>query len=329
MELANLPQPSWRVLPERLKATARAWWLARTPRTDTLTLTQRNVYVLPTRAGLMLAATLVVLLIASINYQLNLGYLLTFLLGGSAAASLIVGHNTLRGLTLNLRPPAAVFAGQAAMLEVQLINARRRPRHAIGLKIRSGRDLTWADVPAAAEAVLHVSAPCPRRGLQPVPALWAETRFPLGTFRVWAPWRPAARVLVYPRPEADPPPFPHGPANTNDNSGAGPAIDTGEFEGVRAYRTGDPIKRIVWKKLSPTGELVTRETRRDRQTLLWFDWAQTAATGTEQRLSRLTAWVLAADDMNLDYGLRLPQGEIPPGHGAAHRKRCLTMLALC
>ena len=32
----------------------------------------------------MLGATLLVLLVGSINYQLNLGYLLTFLLAGSA-----------------------------------------------------------------------------------------------------------------------------------------------------------------------------------------------------------------------------------------------------
>ena len=48
-------------------------------------LTQRNVYILPTAPGLMLALTLLLLLVTSINYQLNLGYLLTFLLAGCAA----------------------------------------------------------------------------------------------------------------------------------------------------------------------------------------------------------------------------------------------------
>ena len=50
------------------------------------TLGHRNIYVLPSAAGCMLAATLLVLLVASINFQLNLGYLLTFLLAGSALA---------------------------------------------------------------------------------------------------------------------------------------------------------------------------------------------------------------------------------------------------
>ncbi len=47
-------------------------------------LTQRNVYILPTGPGWMLALTLLVLLIASINFQLNLGYLLTFSAGWAA-----------------------------------------------------------------------------------------------------------------------------------------------------------------------------------------------------------------------------------------------------
>ena len=74
----------WRGLAARLSPVARLrrrfqrWWQARLPLSDTLQLTQRNVYILPTSSGWMLALTLVVLLVASINYQLNLGYLLTF-----------------------------------------------------------------------------------------------------------------------------------------------------------------------------------------------------------------------------------------------------------
>jgi hypothetical protein len=34
-----------------------AWWQARLPLRDTTTLTQRNVYILPTRPGFTLAAT--------------------------------------------------------------------------------------------------------------------------------------------------------------------------------------------------------------------------------------------------------------------------------
>jgi hypothetical protein len=82
-----------------IRSRLQRWFEARLPLSDSVTLTQRSVYILPTRAGFMLGATLLVLLVASINYQLNLGYLLTFLLAGSAVVGMHVCHGTLRGIT--------------------------------------------------------------------------------------------------------------------------------------------------------------------------------------------------------------------------------------
>src|SRR4051812_39718701 len=144
------------------------WWQARLPLTDTLTLTQRNVYILPTRPGFMLAATLLVLLVGSINYQLNLGYLLTFLLAGSAAVGMHVCHATLRGLTLALMAPPPQFAGAAATLSVLLTNERRAVRHGIGLAVLDATHedhWAWTDVPAQGSCTVQVAFRPGRRGL--------------------------------------------------------------------------------------------------------------------------------------------------------------------
>src|SRR5258706_16017902 len=133
----NLAAALGRAIPSPIalvQARFRRWWQARLPRTDTQLLTQRNVYILPTRAGLMFAATLLVLLLASINYQLNLGYVLTFLLAGSGLVSMHLTHATLRGLTLHLKPLAPVFAGDAAILSV-VLTSPGSARFGIGLKV--------------------------------------------------------------------------------------------------------------------------------------------------------------------------------------------------
>ncbi|MGE4243571.1 DUF58 domain-containing protein [Ramlibacter sp.] len=309
----------------------RAWWQARLPLSDTTTLTQRNVYILPTRPGFMLVATLLVLLIGSINYQLNLGYLLTFLLAGSAAVGMHVCHGTLRGLTMNLAQPEAQFAGAAAMLTVVLTNTRRSTRHGIGLAVldESREDRwAWSDVPAQGTCTVHVAFRPDRRGLHRVPPLTAETRFPLGTFRVWTVWRPAAQVMVYPAPEAFPPPLPPGEPRAGGAAATRPQT-SGEFEGVRAYRRGDPLKLVVWKKAAKTGELVSRDTMQAQRYELWLDYAQAGPPEKEHRLSRLAAWVLQADKLGTDYGLRLPGQDIAPASGEAHKRRCLEALALC
>ena len=305
------------------------WWLARTPLTDTWTLTQRNIYIVPTRAGLVYAATLAVMLLAAINYQLNLGYVLTFLLAGAGFVSMHLTHGTLRGLTLHLRPPQPGFAGQPLPLEIVLGGAGKT-HHGIGLGFEQAPTRAhdvFVDVAAGAQTVAHLSFMPPQRGLHAIPVLRAETRFPFGLFRAWTVWRPAAQVLAWPAPERPAAPMPPSPA-TGGDAAPRKASDSGEFEGVRAYRRGDAMTRVVWKKVARTGELVSRETSSAQQRELWLDWQTTQITGIEPRLSRLAAWVLAADAAGVAHGLRLPGIEIAPAHGNAQRRRSLDALAL-
>ncbi len=313
-----------------VRARFQRWWQARLPLRDTTTLTQRNVYILPTGPGFMLGLTLLVLLVASINYQLNLGYLLTFLLTGCAVVGMHVCHGTLRGLTMHLIAPDAQFAGASVPFGVQLTSQKRTIRHGIGLAVLGSQHWSWTDVPAQGSAKVQLAFPAPSRGRHPVPTLTAETRFPLGTFRVWTVWRPAAQVLIYPQPEAHPPPLPSG----EPQAGAATTTqrhDTGEFDGVRAYRRGDPLKLVVWKKLAKADELVSRDAQQLQGQELWLDIEKAAqppgAPHLEQQLSRLCAWVLLAEKLDLRYGLRLGAQEIAPSNGDAHKTACLQALA--
>ena len=327
--------PRWHHLnPAALvRARFQRWWQTRVRPTDSYTLTQRNVYILPTRPGFVLAATLLVLLLASINYQLNLGYLLTFLLAGCAVVGMHVCHATLRGLTLHLIAPSPCFTGDSVLLDVRLSSESRSPRHGIGVRVLDGGQWSWTDVPALGASHLQVAWTAARRGLQSLPTLTAETRFPMGTFRVWTVWLPAAQLLVYPRPEASPPPLPPGEPQSR-GAAAKPSTASSDFDGVRTYRRGDPLKTIVWKKAARTlatgsGELVSRDNQQSQGYKLWLDEQLTGCPDREARLSRLCAWVLLADRQGLNFGLRLAGRDIPPASGEAHKRQCLEALALC
>jgi uncharacterized protein (DUF58 family) len=311
-----------------LRRRIEAWFESRLPRTDNWLLTQRNIYILPTRPGLAFAAVLVVMLLASINYQLSLGYVLTFLLAGAGFVSMHMTHNTLRGMTLHLRPPASGFAGEAMPLEIVLASPKRT-QHGVGLAFQQEADngpAVFVDVPAGGQAIAHLAFVPPRRGRHTLPTLHVETRYPLGLFRAWSVWKPAAQALAWPRPETPLAPWPATPATAGEAAQA-QRSDSGEFDGVRAYRRGDPLKRIVWKKAAKGGDLVSRDHVSAMQRELWFDWQQAQLSGTEPRLSRLAAWVVAADGAGLMHGLRLPGVEIAPGIGVAHRRASLDALA--
>ncbi len=333
----------WRAARTAWRERTQQWFDQRSPPTDTLQLTQRNVYILPTRAGWMFAGTLAVLLIASINYQLNLGYVLTFLLAGCGAVSMHITHRQLRGLTLHLRPVAAVFAGGTAALELVLGDGGGSvtARHGLGVKLlagpaaegtRAASALTWLDVPAGAQASAHLRFSALKRGRHTLPALHIETRFPFGLFRAWAVWRPAAPLWVYPQPEQPAAPL---PAPLACQGGAMPRrfAEGGEFEGVRAYRRGDPLQSVVWKKAAKAmetgGELVSRDnSRAAARHELRLAWQACGALPAEARLSRLAAWVLAAHQRAALFALTLPGHEVPLGQGEAHVQRSLELLAL-
>jgi uncharacterized protein (DUF58 family) len=317
-----------------IRSRWQAWWQARQPPADTHQTTQRNVYIVPTLAGLTFCGTLGVLLLASINEQLSLGYALTFALTGAGLASMHTTHANLRGLQMDLKAPEGVHAGDEFTLELRLHNTgRARFGIAVSAQLDSGvTEPAWVDVPALGHAVLKLRLPALRRGLRELPRLVVTTRFPLGLFRAWSYWRPASRVWVYPRPEEVLAPFP-----TQAEAGAGEAASTHQaaggtdFSGVRSYRRGDSMKQILWRKaalaLDQGLPLWVRETEAPLAQDLWLDWRDTHGRDAEARLSRLTAWVLAAERAGQPYGLRLVGRELPPSLGASHRQASLEMLA--
>lgn len=315
------------------------WFEARLPLTDSMLLNQRNVYILPTKAGWMMVVTLLVLLVASINYQLNLGYLLTFLIGGSVLVGMHIGHANLRGIAINIIAPQAYFTPTSSNFELVLSNAGKTLRHGIGMSVLNLSHWTWADVPAQGSTTVQIAGEPMPRGKHRLPTLTLETRFPMGTFRVWTVIRPAMHVWVYPAIELNPPAFPAGEPLAGDAKQTQTKA-TGDFDGIRAYRRGDPVKHIVWKKVaktwasieaddpSPSVNLISRDTQHAAAQELWLDFARTGCTDAEASLSRLCAWVVQAEALGLVYGLRLPKAEISPASGEAHQQLCLQALAL-
>ncbi len=305
------------------------WLLKRLPGSDTVLLTQRNIYILPTKAGIAFALTLLLMLVASINYQLNLGYVLTFLLAGAGAVSMHLTHGSLRALTLHMRPALPVFAGEQAALDIVITNPGRQ-RHALAVHFQdrklAGRSFAWCDVPAQGQESVRVSMLPRQRGWHAVPLLVVETVFPFGLFRAWTVWRPAARVLAWPAPETPTPALPVAAA-TAEEQRLPQAAAGHELEGVRNYRRGDPLRQVVWKKVAKSGQLVSRETQATNTRELWLDWVAALAPDTERRLSRMAAWVQAAERSGIAYGLRLPGSEIAPGQGDGHRRAALDLLA--
>lgn len=294
----------------------------RQPEALPLRLDRRRIYVLPTGFGIAFALLLLVMLVGALNYGNNPAILLTCLLGATCGASLFAGFRVLSGLRL-----AGVRAGEAHagdLLPVHLrFSADGRARHA--LRLRHGEADAVFALPAAEDADITLAMKADRRGWFRPGRLRIWTDYPLGLFQVWSWIHPAAAFLVYPAVEAPVPPLPGGAGQHGEHAQPGASE---EHSGLRDYRPSDASRLIAWKASVRHDTLLVRDAERRSGDTLVLDYAALGALGHEARISRLAAWVLAAEAEQLRYELRLPGDSVGPGLGLAHRLDCLRALAV-
>lgn len=300
------------------------WFATRTPGGEWMQLRHRQVYILPTRYGLLLGAVVLALVAGSINYGLSLGYVLAFWLVGLGLVSMLHTWRNLAGLEVASGYCPPVCAGQMAAPGLRL-DSGGRARYALRLRFERGGTQT-VDVPESASARVTAGLPAIRRGWLAAGRLRLSTTYPLGLFTAWSWVLPECRCLVYPRPEQDAPPLPPG----SGTGLRGPAMREGQddFLGLRAWRPGDSPRRVDWKASARGQTVLSKMFIEDGGNALLLDWEELRGLDVESRLSRLTRWVLDAEASRRPYALRLPGQEFPPDLGGAHREACLTALAL-
>lgn len=290
-----------------------------------VTLGENRIYILPTPQGVLFLLILLVMLLGSINFNNNLGFLFTFLLFSMTFVSLLHTHRNLAGIVLGSARINPVFAGEKAayVLEVKS-GLNSRPGVCFGLK---GHDEVVVNLePHTRQVTIPLEAG--KRGMFTTPPLIVSSTYPLGLFRTWATIHPNVDYLVYPKPLYGP--FqPGSGTRESENEGVREISGTEDFKELRAYRPGDPYSRLSWKSFSKGKGLYTKEFSTPAGETLVLSWDKVEGRSPEKKLSRLCHMVQHAHRMNLSYGLSIPGTDIPPGDpkDPGHYHRCLTALA--
>lgn len=293
----------------------------RSPEPLPVTFDRRRIYILPTAFGLFFIVLLAVMLVGALNYNNNPALLLALLLAGAGNTSLFAAHLQLSGLRVTAIDAEPVPAGATIEMRVHLRADPGRPRRGLRLALGDAA-IPVSLVDGAGEA--RLALPTHRRGWLQSGRITVSTTRPLGLARAWAYAWPAEPLLVYPRPEAEGPPLPHG-AGDAPQARLHPAGD--DVHHLRAWRRGDSRRAIAWKPSARRGALLVREYEQPQGADVVLDWSA-LALGHEDRIRRLARWVDEAEREGRRYRLRLPRQDLGPGRGAAHRHACLRALAL-
>ncbi|MDE2004654.1 MAG: DUF58 domain-containing protein [Betaproteobacteria bacterium] len=288
-------------------------------------LRHSRIYILPTRRGYALIATLTVMLLTSLNYALSLGLAVTFLLSGLVAAALLHTFRNLAGIEIKPLAASDAFAGEPMNFALSL-GAGGAARRSIG--VAAGGAATLASIAAGTTRTVVLAVPSRERGRVALGRVTLSSTHPLGLWRGWAYVHFPLVGVAYPAPEAHAPPLP-GAARDAEGRGTGRSDDA-DLAGLREYQRGDPLQRVAWKAVARGAGWFSKsfEGSGGSGPLLLSFSALPTRLSTEAKLSRLCAWVLAAERATRPFALSLPGTQMPPGRSEKHRREALTALAL-
>lgn len=308
-----------------LQKTFRSWLDRRIPPSNKVVLNHQRIFILPSRQGIYYGLVIIALFIGGVNYENSLILALCFLLASVGQLATLLTYRNLSGLCIQAGHTENSFAGDKAAFNLSLSRLGKRRYEAL--------KITWdGSVPQTVDLLDNINAsvkifiPVERRGVFKPGRLKIESYYPLGILRTWTLIDMDMECLVYPKPI-----FVAWINQGGQQSIEGELVNnTGDddFDGLRKYVAGDSLKQVAWKNLARGQGLHTKAFMGYADQTVWLDWHYFADKDPELRASALCYWVLKLSESKQSYGLRLPDGEIKPANGLAHKRQCLEALAL-
>jgi len=306
-----------------------------------LTLRHQRIYILPSSRGLAFMAVVALTLMASINYQLNLGYALAFTLTGLFGACLFNAYRNLSGIQLQSIGTQECFAPSPLRFDLRLSEIDNRERYSIELSVKNQENICSVnqpiDIAANRSVPTTLEIPGSQRGIHHLGRLKISSQFPMGLWNAWGYLHAPASGLVFPSAENDAPqPASSDPAH-NDNShsastaqqqASSPSGD--EFDSLRKWRVGEPLASVAWKTVARGRGWHSKQFVSQHEhstTVIRWD-SLPASIPVETRIRRLCSWVLRAENEHAAYRVELPGFAETGASASRFRNRVLRHLAL-
>ncbi|GLQ30926.1 DUF58 domain-containing protein [Litoribrevibacter albus] len=318
---------------QRFRSWFDAWLARRSPLSNKVRLTNRNIYIFPSKPGWLLVAVLLVMLLTAINYQNSLVFGMCFWLGSVFAVLIWHTWKNLAGLEVSVGSEVAGFVGETVPVSHK-ITALDRSVH-FNIKMHWRRDVAMSsgvDIEKghgdSVQLLHHVLS----RGWNQTPRIEVLSRYPLGILTAWSVIQLEHPVLGYPKPVFGVTPNIHAEGafdQEGDAQNSHRSKQSGsDFDSLTPYIEGDSLKKVDWKRFAKTEELVTKSFVTPPVSNTWLKFEDFQGLPLEQRLSAMAGWVIEWSNQNKVFGLSLPNQQLPQGTGEQHQLDCLRALAL-
>lgn len=263
----------------------------------TLIRIYKSVKSRPTKYLLLVIAALVGLFLEAYMHNFNIVYIALFFIFACAQSACLVGRMNLGGLEAGNLSCGRLFARKPGDCRIELANGSRQAAYALQVLTDRGA-VALPNLPAYGRGHVAVHPVFETRGYHDFPEVTVQSLFPLATVRFLRRFSFSQTVLVYPEPAG---------VSLEQKFGRELAKfgEPEDFEGLRAYREGEPMSLIHWPSFAKGAMLSKAFEMSDPNKELILSYRD-AGDDMETRLSQLTLWVLACEKKGIAFTLKLP-----------------------
>lgn len=310
------------------------------PDDDSLLLTHKNVFIMPTRFGMLFLGLLAILFVLGTNYQNNPILLLCYFLLGVLFWALFQCFFNLHKTQFELTSCQDHFLGEQGTFLILISNRQSPPSQNRPMQLQLWHDKTrlLTEIIPGTDNQLRCHFSLPKRGRHTLPKLKIRSEFPFGLIQAWSYLRPSQQVWVYPKPQSGGWQFAEYEGNQDHSSEQQNTHQSEnserQFDGIRGYIPGSPMSQVAWKQYAKQqqGDYLLKDFVGENKHAVALTFASVRATDLETKLSVLTQACLDLQRDAVPFALNLEGfgGEpinIETGIGEQHVQHCLKTLA--
>lgn len=270
--------------------------------------------------------------LAAFNSGNNVFYLVTSSLLAMVLISALAGRRAALDIRIRAITDEGLFALHEAIVRLEVRTTRGVPgvaleHESIVRPVIAALGSTPTSVP--------VSLRARARGLEALEGLRVTAGSPFGLTTHLRRMQLLAPLLVYPTPAPE-----YNLDREIERSVSGEILSAEpgrgpEFLTLRDYRPEDGVRRVYWKGLARTGQLLSVQNERDDRRTITIRVEATIPADTpawrerfEHQLCLATAAAVQAHAMGLPFRFESPPVTLPAAASLSHRNRALAVLAL-
>jgi uncharacterized protein (DUF58 family) len=309
-----------------IKVRFNRWLNRRIPPASQHILSNRNIFIIPTRFGFVYLIFVVLLFLLATNYQNNVIMLLSYLMASIFITTMMHSFFNLSDLTLSAGKKAAGYVKQNISFPIKISSTKTR----LSLNFCFDKQQAF-HLPKGEKGEQTIYVPCyyKKRGVYYPGRLKISSEYSLGLFKTWTRIDFGNQCTVYPESV----PLSNSQSNFTGSSKLNSTLEkckpgTDDFFELKAHILGDPMSRIAWKQFARGQGRLTKHYHQPQGTTCWLKLIDMPNNGIEKQLQYLCFLVNQCNQAGQVFGLDLSQEKILPSKGDHHFKQCLMALAI-